>query len=130
MSCNERRTVLQHGFHLMAKPAGPACNLRCSYCFYYEKEQYFPNGQPFLMSDQVLESYIREYIAAQAGPEVVFDWQGGEPTLAGVDFFQQALALQKKYAQGKKSATPFRPTEPCSMRAGAGSSPATVFWSV
>ncbi len=102
MSCNERRTVLQHGFHLMAKPAGPACNLRCSYCFYYEKEQYFPNGQPFRMSDQVLESYIREYIAAQAGPEVVFDWQGGEPTLAGIDFFQQALALQKKYAQGKK----------------------------
>jgi len=102
VNCSEKLTTRHHGFHLMAKPCGPTCNLRCSYCFYCEKEQFFPKGRPFRMSDQVLESYINQYIAAQPGSEVVFDWQGGEPTLAGIDFFQQALDLQKKYAQGKQ----------------------------
>lgn len=92
----------QQGFHLMAKPAGPDCNLRCSYCFYCEKEAFFPDTSSFRMSDQVLDAYTREYIAAQLGPELVFDWQGGEPTLLGIKFFKQALELQRKYGEGRQ----------------------------
>ncbi|MBF0496920.1 MAG: anaerobic sulfatase maturase [Deltaproteobacteria bacterium] len=93
---------LPQGFHLMAKPAGPSCNLRCGYCFYREKKTFFPANTMFRMSDEVLETYTREYIESQPGSAVVFDWQGGEPTVLGVDFFQRALDLQQKYGQGKQ----------------------------
>ena len=89
------------GLHLMAKPVGPICNLDCSYCFYLEKEQLFPERERFGMSDEVLEAYVRRYIAAQSTPEVEFTWQGGEPTLLGIDFFRRALALQQRHAGGK-----------------------------
>ena len=92
----------RQGFHLMAKPAGPRCNLRCTYCFYREKETFFPEHRTLRMSDEVLEAYTRKYIESQPGPSVVFDWQGGEPTLAGIDFFRRALDLQKKYGGGKR----------------------------
>lgn len=90
------------GFVLMAKPAGPHCNLRCTYCFYCEKEALFTGRKSYRMSDEVLEAYVREYIEAQPGPCVSFDWQGGEPTTAGIGFFRRAMELQKKYAGGKK----------------------------
>ncbi|HXA47714.1 MAG TPA: anaerobic sulfatase maturase [Burkholderiaceae bacterium] len=85
----------------MAKPIGPLCNLDCSYCFYLEKEHAYPPREKFRMPDAVLEQYVRSYIDAQATPEVEFTWQGGEPTLLGVDFFRQALAYQRQYANGK-----------------------------
>ena len=85
--------------HLMAKPCGPACNLDCHYCFYLEKASLFPG--PTVMSDEVLEAYIRAYIQGVAAPEVSFVWQGGEPLLAGIDFYRRALALQAHYAGGK-----------------------------
>ena len=88
-------------FHLMAKPIGAICNLDCDYCFYLEKEHLFPDKTDFKMNDKVLESYIRQYIEGQPGNHVFFTWQGGEPTLLGVDYFQRAVELQKKYAQGK-----------------------------
>lgn len=88
----------------MAKPAGPACNLRCRYCFYTEKEALFDGAEQYRMSDEVLEAYIRKYIEAAPTQEVNFAWQGGEPTLLGVDFFRRAVELQKKYA-GKKRIT-------------------------
>lgn len=88
-------------FYLMAKPGGPGCNLRCVYCFYREKKNYFPKTQIFRMSDEILEAYTRGYIESQPGPSVVFDWQGGEPSLLGIGFFERALDLQKKYGQGK-----------------------------
>lgn len=94
-------SIAQSGFHLMAKPAGPSCNLCCEYCFYREKKAFFPEGQSLFMSDEVLQAYIREYIRSQPGPSVLFDWQGGEPCLRGVEFFQRALDLQNKYAMGK-----------------------------
>lgn len=94
--------VVQEGFHLMAKPSGPSCNLRCAYCFYREKKAFFPEQHAFLMSDEVLEAYTREFILSQPGPSVVFDWQGGEPALRGIDFFQRALDFQKKYSMGKR----------------------------
>jgi uncharacterized protein len=90
------------GIHLMAKAIGPLCNLDCGYCFYLEKESAFPARERFRMSDDVLESYVQRYIAAQSAPEVEFTWQGGEPTLMGVEFFERAVALQKKFSQGKQ----------------------------
>lgn len=89
-------------FHLMAKPIGPVCNLDCSYCFYLEKEKLYPRGGSFRMSDEALETFVRQYIAAQNVPEVTFAWQGGEPTLLGVEFFRKAVELQRRYANGKR----------------------------
>ncbi|MDB6145602.1 MAG: Radical domain protein [Pseudomonas sp.] len=85
----------------MAKPVGPICNLDCSYCFYLEKEQLYPPRERFSMSDDVLRLYVQRYIAAQHSPEVEFTWQGGEPTLLGLDFFQRALAWQRQFAGNK-----------------------------
>lgn len=90
-------------FHLMAKPAGPACNLNCTYCFYLEKKNLFKPGTTF-MSDQVLEAYTEKYIRSQKGPMVEFTWQGGEPILAGLEFFRKAIQLQKKF-KGMKQIT-------------------------
>lgn len=89
------------GIHLMAKPVGPLCNLDCGYCFYLEKESLFPARQKFRMSDAVLEAYVQRYITAVAAPEVEFTWQGGEPTLMGVEFFERAVLLQRQHANGK-----------------------------
>jgi uncharacterized protein len=85
----------------MAKPIGPICNLDCTYCYYLEKEKLFPKGENFRMSPEVLESYIRQYIGAQETPEITFAWQGGEPTLLGVDYFRKVVELEKKYAGGR-----------------------------
>jgi uncharacterized protein len=92
-------------FHIMTKPIGPICNLDCTYCFYLEKEKLYPGTKPgtksWVMSGEVLERYVREYVAAQPQDEVHFAWQGGEPTLLGVDFFRTVVELQQRYANGK-----------------------------
>jgi len=85
----------------MAKPIGPICNLDCTYCYYLEKEKLFPKGENFRMKPDVLESYIRQYIELQTTPEITFAWQGGEPTLLGVDYFRKIVELEKKYAGGR-----------------------------
>ncbi len=87
-------------FHVMTKPIGPICNLDCKYCFYLEKEALYTEGK-WRMAPELLENYIRQYIQAQPTPHVSFAWQGGEPTLLGVEFFRQAVALQAKHANGK-----------------------------
>ena len=89
-------------FSLMAKPIGPVCNLRCTYCFYLEKNALFGLGENYRMPDDVLDAYIRKYIEASPNPEVEFSWQGGEPTLMGVEFYRKVMALQKQYGQGKR----------------------------
>ncbi len=89
-------------FHLMTKPMGSKCNLDCTYCFYLEKERLYPETTSFKMGPDVLEAYIRDYIEAQPGEVVSFAWQGGEPTLAGLDFFHHAMELQRRYSTGKK----------------------------
>jgi len=86
----------------MTKPAGPLCNLDCEYCFYLEKAKLFPDQTEWRMTDETLEAYIRQYIAAQQTPEVLFAWQGGEPTVLGVDYFRTIVDLQNKYANGKR----------------------------
>jgi serine-type anaerobic sulfatase-maturating enzyme len=98
---NQPVTDRRRGFHVLTKPIGPICNLDCKYCFYLEKEKMYPGENQWRMSDAVLEEYVRQYIQAQPGQEVYFAWQGGEPTLLGVDFFRKAVALQKKFAGGK-----------------------------
>jgi uncharacterized protein len=88
-------------FHAIAKPFGPICNLDCTYCFYLEKEKLYPTQNNWSMPDNVLERFISQYIAAQQRDTVSFTWQGGEPTLAGLPFFEKVVALQQKYANGK-----------------------------
>lgn len=83
-------------FHVMVKPRGSICNLDCQYCFYLKKEKLYPDAH-FRMSDELLENYTRQYIEAQQVPVITFAWQGGEPTLMGLDFFRKAVAFQAKY---------------------------------
>lgn len=87
--------------YLMAKPAGATCNLSCSYCYYLEKQKLYTGTGSRLMSDEVLETYIRDYIQLQAAPEVCFTWHGGEPLLRPLSFYQHASKLQAYYAEGK-----------------------------
>jgi uncharacterized protein len=96
-------TSSARGIHLMAKPAGPTCNLRCKYCFYLEKEALFPKSERYRMSDEILEAYIRGCSLANlnAPSGIIFAWQGGEPTLMGLDFFKKALELEKRYSRTK-----------------------------
>ena len=99
---------LSDSFHIMAKPTGAICNLDCEYCFYLEKGKLYPSVKNWAMPDDVLEKYIKEYIQSQKVPEIIFAWQGGEPTLLGIDFFRKAVQLQKKYADGKKVENTFQ----------------------
>ncbi len=90
-------------FHVMTKPSGAVCNLDCKYCFYLEKEKLYPGTTNFFMTEETLENYVKQYIERQEIGEITFAWQGGEPTLMGVEFFEKAVAFQKKYCPpGKK----------------------------
>jgi uncharacterized protein len=83
-------------FHVMSKPRGSICNLDCQYCYFLSKENLYP-GSGFRMDEALLERYVEQYIHAQAAKEIIFAWQGGEPTLMGLEFFRKAVALQHKY---------------------------------
>ena len=82
--------------HVLAKPTGATCNLNCSYCFFLNKEQLYP-GSHFRMSDVVLEHYIRQLIESHRTDKVTVAWQGGEPTLMGLDFYRRAIEYQNQY---------------------------------
>jgi uncharacterized protein len=86
----------------MAKPIGPICNLDCTYCYYLEKEKLFPKGENFKMTPEVMETYIQQYIASQNTLEVTFSWQGGEPTLLGLEYFKKIVELQRRHSGGRK----------------------------
>jgi uncharacterized protein len=86
----------------MAKPIGPICNLDCTYCYYLEKEKLFPKGENFKMTPEVMETYIQQYIASQNTLEVTFAWQGGEPTLLGLEYFKKIVYFQKQHSGGRK----------------------------
>ena len=90
-----------NAFGIMVKPAGPVCNLKCTYCYYLEKKNLYPGRKDFRLSEDKLELFIRQYIEAIQVPVVTFVWQGGEPTLLGIEYFRKAMELQKKYAGGK-----------------------------
>ncbi len=82
---------------VMAKPVGSRCNMRCAYCYYLEKGKYSESRKQTCMSYSLLEKLIRQTIAASPGPTVSFTWHGGEPTLAGMEFYKKALELERKY---------------------------------
>ena len=88
--------------YVMLKPAGAHCNLACKYCYYLEKNKFYPTAQRHLMSDEMLEQFTREYIEAQTMNQVLFTWHGGEPLLRSIDFYRKALSLQQKYAGGRR----------------------------
>ncbi len=86
---------------MLAKPTGAVCNLQCRYCFYLGKDALYPGVSDFAMDDDVLETFISGYIQAQPGHHVPFAWQGGEPTLRGLEFFRKVVDLQEKHGDGK-----------------------------
>jgi uncharacterized protein len=88
--------ALPGGFHLLAKPSGAACNLSCKYCFFLSKASLYPDST-FRMPDEVLETYIRQLLEAHRASEVPVAWQGGEPTLMGLDFYRRSVAYVQKY---------------------------------
>ena len=92
---NERR-----GFTSMVKPVGSLCNMRCKYCYYLDKAALYDNHQP-KMDEALLENYIRANIEGNNSPVIAFAWHGGEPLLAGKEFFRKAVALQQKYGGGR-----------------------------
>jgi len=95
-------------FQIMTKPIGPICNLDCTYCYYLEKENLYGDKKSFKMTGELLENYVRQYIQSQSSATVTFAWQGGEPTLLGVPFFERAVELQKQYAGGKRIENAFQ----------------------
>ena len=97
-------------FHVLAKPTGAVCNLDCKYCFFLSKDTLYP-GSPFRMAEDVLEAYVKQVIESQRDPQVTIAWQGGEPTLMGLDFFRRAMTLVHKYKQQEWCwNTQFKPT--------------------
>ena len=86
--------------YVMLKPVGSRCNLACRYCYYLEKGKLYPEQAP--LSEELLETFIRQYIEAQTMPEVLFTWHGGEPLLQPLSFYRKALELQQRYARGRQ----------------------------
>src|SRR5665811_2518018 len=75
-----------NAFNVMVKPTGPVCNLNCTYCYYLEKKNLYPGKNDFRLNEELLENFIKQYIETQQVPVVTFTWQGGEPTLLGLDY--------------------------------------------
>lgn len=98
---NSETRITPQGIHVVAKPIGPVCNLNCEYCFYLEKQALFAQNEKYRMPDDVLRAFISNYISSQPTPVVEFVWQGGEPTLLGIDFFKSVIELQKPFSGAK-----------------------------
>ena len=79
LASGDRPSTAPASFHVLAKPSGPICNLDCEYCFFLSKEALYP-GDRFRMSDELLDTYLRQVLESHSGPEVTIAWQGGEPT--------------------------------------------------
>ena len=88
--------------YVLAKPVGASCNLRCKYCYYLEKAHLYRNAPARVMSDELLERFVQEYIQAQTMSQVLFTWHGGEPLMRPLSFYKKAVALQEKYAFGRQ----------------------------
>ena len=88
--------------YVMLKPAGALCNLACDYCYYLEKSKLYQDNPKHVMSDELLEKFIEEYINSQTSPNVLFTWHGGETLMRPLSFYQKAVELQRKYACGRQ----------------------------
>ena len=84
--------------YVMLKPVGAVCNLACDYCYYLEKSKLYQNNPKHVMSEELLEKFIEEYINSQTMPQVMFTWHGGETLMRPLSFYKKAMELQKKYA--------------------------------
>lgn len=84
----------------MLKPAGALCNLHCAYCYYADKKNLYPENKSYLLSDELLEKFTKDYLESQTMREVLFTWHGGEALLRNIAFYKKALALQRKYGRG------------------------------
>ncbi len=93
--------IKREPIHVMTKPIGPICNLDCEYCFYLRKEDLYPEAKSWRMKDETLRQYIQQYIESYPprAPEITFAWQGGEPTMLGVDFFRRVVEIQKEFGR-------------------------------
>lgn len=87
--------------YIMAKPVGSLCNLACHYCYYLEKAKLYQDNPRQIMTDELLEKFIKEYIESQTMPQVLFTWHGGETLMRPLDFYKKVVALQRKYAGGR-----------------------------
>ena len=87
--------------YVMSKPIGSACNLACDYCYYLEKANLYKSTPKQVMSDELLEKFIREYIGSQTMPQVLFTWHGGETLMRPLSFYKRVVELQKRYAGGR-----------------------------
>lgn len=88
--------VNKREFQVFVKPAGPACNLRCEYCYYISKNSLYGDKRS-VIPDNLLEKYIISHFEASNNDTVIFSWHGGEPLLAGIDFYRRAVKFQKKH---------------------------------
>ena len=95
--------ITEIDFQVFIKPIGPICNLACTYCYYHDKSELFPDKKSYLMPDEILEQYIIQQIEATEGEVINFSWHGGEPTLAGLDYFKKIVRIQKEHQpKGKR----------------------------
>jgi uncharacterized protein len=92
-------------FQVFVKPVGAVCNLGCHYCYYLQKERFYPEGESFRMADDLLEEYVVQHINATPGSLINFSWHGGEPTLLGLEYFRKIVALQRKHQPAGRSIT-------------------------
>lgn len=88
--------------YVMLKPIGSVCNLACEYCYYLEKGKFYPDAKSNILTDDLLEKFVQEYMECQTMQEVLFTWHGGEPLMRPISFYKRALELQRKYARGRR----------------------------
>ena len=88
--------------YVMVKSVGSVCNLACDYCYYLEKANLYKENPNHVMSNELLEKFVKEYIESQTMPQVLFTWHGGETLMRPLSFYKKAMELQKKYAQGRQ----------------------------
>lgn len=107
--------------YLLVKPAGSRCNLACKYCYYLEKAKLYADSPQEVMSDELLEKFIHDYIAAQTMPQVLFTWHGGETLMRPLSFYKRVVELQKNMPMVTPLITVFKPMVHCSPMSGVSS---------
>ena len=115
------QSVRPSNVHHVEARQGRFATFRCEYCYYLEKQQLYTHCPTHIISDQMLEKFIREYIEAQTTPEVLFTWHGGETLMRPISFYKRALQLQHAYARGRQVDNCIQPTARCLMMSGANS---------
>lgn len=114
--------------YVMLKPVGAVCNLACDYCYYLEKSKLYVNNPKYVMSDELLEKFIEEYINSQTMPQVLFTWHGGETLMRPLAFYKKRWNCKRNTPTDGRLTTAYKPTAHCSPTNGASSSKRTIGW--